>query len=71
MRLILDVKHEEKTVLGFAWLDIVGYGYDQDGILASIVCTGPLSDGSISLVTIEEPELSEDLMMNYTVQVTA
>ena len=71
MRLILDVKHEEKTVLGFAWLDIVGYGYDQEGIRASIVCTGPLSDGSISLVTIQEPELSEDLMMHYTVQETA
>ena len=67
MRLRLDPKRKEWTVLGFEWLEPVSYGYDKEGVLRTILCKGLMSDNSVSLVDIQEPELSEDLMMNYNV----
>ena len=67
MRLILDPRRKEDTVLGFEWLEPVSYGYDKEGVLRTILCKGLMSDNSVSLVDIQEPELSEDLMMNYNV----
>jgi len=67
MRLVLDPRRKEDTVLGFEWLEPVSYGYDKEGILQTILCKGLMSDNSVSLIDIQEPELSEDLMMNYTV----
>jgi hypothetical protein len=69
MRLRLDPKRKEWTVLGFEWLEPVSYGYDQKGILQTILCKGLMSDDTVMLVDIQEPELSEDLMMNYNVEV--
>ena len=67
MRLVLDPRRKEDTVLGFEWLEPVSYGYDKEGVLRTILCKGLMSDNSVSLVDIQEPELSEDLMMNYNV----
>ena len=69
MRLILDPMHEKDTVLGFEWLEPVSYGYDHQGTLQSILCKAPLGDDfSIELITVQEPELSEDLFEYYTVE---
>ena len=68
MRLMLDPMHEQDTVLGFPWLEPISYGYDTKGQLQTILCKGLMSDNSIQLVDIQEPELSEDLMMNYNVE---
>ena len=69
MRLILDPMHEKDTVLGFAWLEPVSYGYDHQGTLQSILCKAPLGDDyRIELITVQEPELSEDLFEYYTVE---
>ena len=67
MRLVLDPRRQADTVLGFEWLEPVSYGYDNEGILQTILCKGLMSDNSVSLIEIQEPELSEDLMMNYSV----
>ena len=67
MRLILDPRRTGDTVLGFGWLEPISYGYDQRGLLASVLCKGLMSDDTVQLVEIREPELSEDLMMNYSV----
>ena len=67
MRLVLDPRRKDDTVLGFEWLEPVSYGYDTEGRLQTILCKGKFSDDSIGLVDIIEPELSEDLMMNYYV----
>ena len=69
MRLILDPMHEQDTVLGFEWLEPVSYGYDHQGTLQSILCKAPLGDDyRIELITVQEPELSEDLFEYYTVE---
>ena len=68
MRLVLDPRREDDTVLGFEWLEPVSYGYNTEGRLQSILCKGLMSDNSIQLFDIQEPELSEDLMMNYNVE---
>ena len=65
MKLYLDPRREKDTVLGFAWLEPVSYGYDKDGCLKTILCLGDFSDDQVGLVDIREPELSEDFMMNY------
>ena len=67
MRLVLDPRRKGDTVLGFEWLEPISYGYDQEGGLKTILCKGVFSDNSVMLVNIQEPELSEDLMMNYNV----
>ena len=74
MRLILDpkvvearAKWKEQTVLGWEWIEPISYGYDQEGQLASILAKVGAEDGSVSLTHIIEPELSEDLMLYYTV----
>ena len=74
MRLILDpkvvearAKWKEQTVLGWEWIEPISYGYDQEGQLASILAKVGSEDGSVSLTHIIEPELSEDLMLYYTV----
>ena len=67
MRLILDPRRKKDTILGWEWLEPVSYGYDKEGWLASILCKAGCEDGSVDLAEIREPELSEDLMMNYTV----
>jgi|TARA_Y100000310_G_scaffold170333_1_gene170478 hypothetical protein len=71
MRLILDPRRKDDTVLGYAWIEPISYGYDRDGILASMLCKALLADDTerctVSLIEIIEPELSEDLMMNYEV----
>ena len=68
MRLVLNPKMKNYTVLGFEWLEPVSYGYDTEGHLQSILCKGIFSDDSLGLVEIIEPELSEDLMMNYKIE---
>jgi hypothetical protein len=67
MRLVLDPRRKKDTVLGFEWLEPVSYGYDRNGMLKTILCKGIFSDTSVMLVDIHEPEISEDLMMNYHV----
>ena len=67
MRLVLDPRRKGDTVLGFDWLEPISYGHDQEGVLQTILCKGVFSDNSVMLVNIQEPELSEDLMMNYNV----
>jgi hypothetical protein len=69
MRLVLNPRRKDDTILGFKWLEPVSYGYDKEGILKTILCKGIFSEGSIGLVAIIEPELSEDLMMNYKIEV--
>ena len=68
MRLILDPRRTEDTVLGYEWLEPISYGYDHEGILQTILCKGLMSDNGVGLVDIREPELSEDLMMNYNIE---
>ena len=68
MRLILDPRRKKDTILGWEWLEPVSYGYDKEGWLASILCKAGCEDGSVDLAEIREPELSEDLMMNYIVR---
>ena len=69
MRLILDPMHEKDTVLGFPWLEPISYGYDTKGQLQTILCKAPLGDDyRIELITVQEPELSEDLFEYYTVE---
>ena len=74
MRLTLDPRRKGDTALGYEWLEPISYGYDQRGLLASVLCKGLKSDYSkrftydtVSLTEIREPDLSEDLMMNYNV----
>ena len=67
MRLTLDPRRKGDTALGYEWLEPISYGYDQRGLLASVLCMGLMSDDTVSLTEIVEPDLSEDLMMNYNV----
>jgi len=67
MRLELDPRHTDRTVLGWDWLEPISYGYDHKGFLQSILCKAPFSDGTVMLVDIIEPEISEDLMMYYNI----
>ena len=68
MRLVLNPKMKEYTVLGFEWLEPVSYGYDAKGVLQSILCKAPLADGyRIDLFTVEATEL-DDVFMYYTVE---
>ena len=67
MRLVLDPRRKKDTVLGFEWLEPVSYGDDRNGMLKTILCKGLFDRDSVGLVDIHEPELSEDLMMNYNV----
>lgn len=68
MILVLDPRRTGDTVLGFEWLEPVSYGYDTKGRLQSILCKGLMSDNAVQLVEVIEPELSEDLMMNYNIR---
>jgi hypothetical protein len=68
MRLVLNPRRKDDTVLGFKWLEPVSYGYDTEGRLQTILCKALMDDNSVILVDIQEPELSEDLMMNYEVE---
>jgi len=68
MRLKLDPRHEDATVLGFTWIEPISYGYDQAGHLASMFCKAGFIDGSVGAIIIHEPEISEDLIMNYVVE---
>tara|TARA_R100000306_G_scaffold45824_1_gene43646 strand:+ start:759 stop:968 length:210 start_codon:yes stop_codon:yes gene_type:complete len=67
MRFVLGEYGAKHTFLGFTWLEPISYGYDAKGMLQSVLCKGPMSDGEIMLVNISQPDLSEDLMMNYKV----
>ena len=60
MKLILDPRHATKSVLGYAQLELLSFGYNQEGILQSVLCMSELG-----LVDIREPELSEDLSLHY------
>ena len=66
-RLVLQPRHREKTILGYEWLEPLSYGYDGNGHLESIVCLAPQGE-ELCLVDISQPEVSEDLMVFYTVQ---
>ena len=70
MRLVLALHPSRKkdTVLGFEWFEPQSFGYNQDGELTTIVGIAPYSDNSWGLFAIEEPELHDDLMINYVVQ---
>lgn len=68
MRLVLDPRRKDNTILGFDWLEPISYGYDAKGFLQSMLCKGLMSDNSVCLVELTEPEISEDLMMNYCVK---
>jgi hypothetical protein len=68
MRLVLDPRRKEDTILGYEWLEPVSYGYDTKGRLQTILCKGLMSDNAVQLVEVIEPELSEDLMMNYNIE---
>jgi hypothetical protein len=68
MRLKLHPRRKKNTVLGFPWIEPISYGYDQAGHLASMFCKGEFSDGSVGPLILHEPEISEDLIMNYVVE---
>ena len=60
MKLILDPRHATKSVLGYAQLELLSFGYNQEGILQSVVCMS-----EIGLVVCNEPEISDDLIEYY------
>tara|TARA_Y100000310_G_scaffold279871_1_gene299252 strand:- start:104 stop:310 length:207 start_codon:yes stop_codon:yes gene_type:complete len=66
MRLILNPKREDKTALGFDWIEPISYGYDSKGFLKTILCKASYGD-EVDLICITGEDIGEDLMMNYTV----
>ena len=64
MKLVLDPERIDDTYLGWEWGEIISYGYDNQGLLRSVLCRVPY-DGKVALVAIREIELFEDLFVNY------
>ena len=64
MRLHLQDRFSENTILGYEFAEPVSFGYCQDGKLRSIVCRVPFARHHIGLVAFEGDEL-DDLMMHY------
>ena len=64
MRLYLQDRFSENTILGYEFVEPVSYGYCKDGKLRSIVCRVPFARHHIGLVAVEGDEL-DDLMLHY------
>ena len=64
MRLHLQDRFSENTILGYEFAEPVSYGYCKDGKLRSIVCRVPFARHHIGLVAVEGDEL-DDLMLYY------
>ena len=61
----LQKEREDKTILGWKTLTIVDFGYDARGdVQTAIIISGGREP---MLFNITEPEITEDLMMNYSV----
>ena len=60
MKLKINPTYKERSILGYDQLELLSFGYNQEGILQSVLCMSELG-----LVDIREPELSEDLSMHY------
>jgi len=71
MKLVLDPERIDDTYLGWEWVELISYGYDNQGMLRSVLCRVPKRaadgtyDGRVALVAIHEIELFEDLFVNY------
>jgi len=61
----LNEECKDSTVLGWKTLTIVDFGYDARGdVQTAIIISGGREP---MLFNITEPEITEDLMMNYSV----
>ena len=61
----LNEERKDSTVLGWKTLTIVDFGYDARGdVQTAIIISGGREP---MLFNITEPEITEDLMMNYSV----
>ena len=61
----LNEERKNSTVLGWKTLTIVDFGYDARGdVQTAIIISGGREP---MLFNITEPEITEDLMMNYSV----
>jgi len=61
IRLYLTKEGKERTILGFSYVDIVGFGYDSEGSLKEVVA---LADGK-HLTTYSGSDLWEELLTWY------
>ena len=64
MKLVLDPERIDDTYLGWEWVELISYGYDNQGMLKSVLCKVPY-DGKVALQTIHDLDLFEDLFVNY------
>ena len=61
----LNEERKDSTVLGWKTLTIVDFGYDARGdVQTAIIISGGREP---MLFNITEPEITEDLMINYSV----
>ena len=60
MKLKINPTDKERSILGYEQLELLSFGYNQEGILQSVVCMS-----EIGLVVINEPEISDDLIEYY------
>ena len=60
MKLKINPTYKERSILGYEKLELLSFGYNQEGILQSVVCMS-----EIGLVVINEPEISDDLIEYY------
>ena len=64
MKLVLDPERIDDTYLGWEWVEIISYGFDNHGMLKSVLCRVPY-DGKVALETLHDLDLFEDLFVNY------
>ena len=60
MKLKINPTYKERSILGYDQLELLSFGYNQEGILQSVVCMS-----EIGLVVFNEPEISADLIEYY------
>ncbi len=60
MKLKINPTYKERSILGYDQLELLSFGYNQEGILQSVVCMS-----EIGLVVFNEPEISDDLIEYY------
>jgi hypothetical protein len=66
IRFVLDPARKDNTYLGWESLNVWKVIVQEER--ETWLCIAQLEDGSQAMVTVIEPDLSEDLFMNYSVE---
>jgi hypothetical protein len=72
IKMVLGEGKKDRTILGWDSVRIIDFGYDAEGDIQTVVAIGEYVNqdgptGSFGVFSIHEPDISEDLWMNYDV----